>query len=387
MSRAFSISAELPAHRASAALRRQILEYLQRERPDAGSSFPSEYQLAAQAQVTRPTVRKALEPLCREGWLERRPGQGTFVGPRLGLGQGVQPARPKSTPKAGVSGQPELRNGIRLAALVLPLGRDVSKPDWIASGVLAGLNDAAGELDMSIEFIGQETPDIDALRRRLVRSQPDAMVCIRAYLGNIMVVQEAKRLGIHCVMASGEFAELGLPSVYPDAVQGACIGTQHLIEAGYQRVGLMIPTISKPYTFGRMRGYQDALTDAGIAHDARLIHWVRPDGHGDNYVALRQYLDEQKPDALLVAGAGVADMFKPLVDEGLRVPDDLGVVMIDQDIANYRAIFRDYVPPIVMLPVEEMGRRSAALAVQLVEGTAKDLTDVIPNVLRMAEDV
>jgi DNA-binding LacI/PurR family transcriptional regulator len=44
-----------------------------------GARLPTEVQLAHDADVSRPTVAKALEQLQREGWLERRQGSGTYV--------------------------------------------------------------------------------------------------------------------------------------------------------------------------------------------------------------------------------------------------------------------------------------------------------------------
>ena len=43
------------------------------------STLPSEKELTAQLQVSRPTVRHALKILIEEGLIERVPGHGTFV--------------------------------------------------------------------------------------------------------------------------------------------------------------------------------------------------------------------------------------------------------------------------------------------------------------------
>lgn len=55
------------------------------------SLMPSEMQLAAAYDVSRVTVRRALELLGREGWIIRKHGVGTFVAPRSaepGAGEG-----------------------------------------------------------------------------------------------------------------------------------------------------------------------------------------------------------------------------------------------------------------------------------------------------------
>ncbi|HDR9762399.1 MULTISPECIES: GntR family transcriptional regulator [Burkholderia] len=48
-----------------------------------GESFPPERELAAQLQVSRDTVRRAIEELIRQGLVEARQGAGTFVAARV----------------------------------------------------------------------------------------------------------------------------------------------------------------------------------------------------------------------------------------------------------------------------------------------------------------
>lgn len=45
----------------------------------AGDRIPTEPQLCEMFEVSRITVRKAIDNLCREGWLVRQQGRGTFV--------------------------------------------------------------------------------------------------------------------------------------------------------------------------------------------------------------------------------------------------------------------------------------------------------------------
>ncbi|MBT4526209.1 MAG: GntR family transcriptional regulator [Deltaproteobacteria bacterium] len=44
-----------------------------------GDKIPTEPEIALQFESSRMTVRKAIDPLVREGLLERRPGQGTYI--------------------------------------------------------------------------------------------------------------------------------------------------------------------------------------------------------------------------------------------------------------------------------------------------------------------
>src|SRR5215212_1787355 len=85
MSETFEITKPLPARGSATALRQQLIEHLERIRPRVGDRFLSDHELTQIARLSRPTVRRALDDLQREGWIERRPGVGTFIGPRAGM--------------------------------------------------------------------------------------------------------------------------------------------------------------------------------------------------------------------------------------------------------------------------------------------------------------
>jgi len=57
--------------------RRRVLELV--GELDVGAAIPPERKLSVDLGVSRLTLRAAVDQLVREGWLERRPGSGTFV--------------------------------------------------------------------------------------------------------------------------------------------------------------------------------------------------------------------------------------------------------------------------------------------------------------------
>ena len=62
----------------------QIADVLRRELRGEGERIASEHQLCALYQVSRPTIRQALDLLVQEGLLYRHPGRGTFSTPTPG---------------------------------------------------------------------------------------------------------------------------------------------------------------------------------------------------------------------------------------------------------------------------------------------------------------
>lgn len=62
----------------------QIAEAIRREIRGEGERIPSEHQLCALFNVSRPTIRQALDILVQEGLLYRHAGRGTFATPGPG---------------------------------------------------------------------------------------------------------------------------------------------------------------------------------------------------------------------------------------------------------------------------------------------------------------
>ena len=81
----FVVHSPLPKYRAAESLRRQLIEHLLSGGFRVGDPFLSDREVMEAAGRSRTAVRRALEHLQREGWIERRGGVGTFVGPRVAM--------------------------------------------------------------------------------------------------------------------------------------------------------------------------------------------------------------------------------------------------------------------------------------------------------------
>jgi LacI family transcriptional regulator len=155
------------------------------------------------------------------------------------------------------------------------------------------------------------------------------------------------------------FVHIGRPESYldkvnyvdTDNVNGGLLATEHLIEKGYRRIGI-IGSDSNSAGDDRYAGYCQALAQAGIEYNEALV--VHGDYTMESGVKGMRQLLPAKPDAVFVVSDTMAvGALRVLREEGLRVPQDIGIVSYD-DLPP--SLLAD--PPLTTIrqPIEETGQ-------------------------------
>jgi DNA-binding LacI/PurR family transcriptional regulator len=115
-----------------------------------------------------------------------------------------------------------------------------------------------------------------------------------------------------------------------DNVAAARVATGHLIELGRRRIAAVgdQPRPQSQTAHLRLRGYQEALAEAGLPVPAELTVEVEQYHRADGAAAVRRLLAlPEPPDALFCFNDLLAlGALRALHEEGLRVPDDVAVV-------------------------------------------------------------
>ena len=95
----------------------EIQRRIERGQYEPGSLLPSEHQLVAEFEVSRPTIVKALSLLRQDGWIDTQQGKGSFVRGRPALA-GAERTRPAhgvlELPEAELAGE-LVQAGVKLA--------------------------------------------------------------------------------------------------------------------------------------------------------------------------------------------------------------------------------------------------------------------------------
>jgi DNA-binding LacI/PurR family transcriptional regulator len=386
----FSISGPFPSRKAFQVLRDRLIAYLLEAGAAVGDPFCSDAQLMEKSGLSRTTVRKAVDDLCSAGWVERRAGVGTFVGPRVAL--------PHPLPAPNGKGAP--RRAIIRVAVLLHLQNE-GGADYFTRGVLQGLDSSALEEGLSLELVGDYNMDAATLVKRLTRSDADVLVVMPSTARHALLAGAAESAGIPCLVAGTHLFESGLPTVHEDGVQGAALAVRHLAAQGHKRIGLWLCQAPAIWVHQRHNGYLQALREQGLAADERLVLWTPYVPVADlthktqlaHIEALKTYLQEQRPTALVIGSSGqhTRTLGEVVRKNKIRIPEELSVVFLDQNYDDYSR-FLHRRPTVVALPLVEMGRalaRQAGLAhrAKTQKGAAPATLAVLPCSLAEGDSV
>lgn len=143
--------------------------------------------------------------------------------------------------------------------------------------------------------------------------------------------------------------------------------TSHLISLGHTRIAFIhFMPVREPELDRRYGGYRDALQDAGIAVDQRLVRFAAFDA-ASGYEQMRSLLAAGDRITALVAGNDTIAIgaMAAIREAGLRVPEDVAVIGHDDiPVARYT------LPPLstVRVPAEEIGRQCGDLVIRMAHG-------------------
>ncbi|MDO4587052.1 MAG: substrate-binding domain-containing protein [Planctomycetia bacterium] len=386
----FILNEPLPKYGATLILRKRLIEYILRENLSVGSPFLTDRDVVHATGRSRTSVRKVLDRLQKEGWIERRCGVGTFVGEKvLTYVKTVNPfLTDKTNAPFGLTNQNWITETHKSESEILRLGVVIGKLDhvsgsnqtsmsyhpneqgidWLSSGVLQGLDHAAYQDNLLIELMGLYSSQPTIFTERMIRSSPDLLVCIGPPLLNAVVIGEARRQGIPAVLAMVRSPELAISSFFENNAQASQDAVDYLYEAGHRRIGFVqILSPSGWWSIDRYEGYRRALKSHEIVPSESLILWVPQTLPSDGAEIMRRYLKNQKPTALICGCARAAAYLQDLTNSGeLSIPNDLSVVVYDQlpAIRNYLGGVK---PTSLELPVFEVGERIGSMSHQIVQ--------------------
>lgn len=167
------------------------------------------------------------------------------------------------------------------------------------------------------------------------------------------------------------FDQRKVVAVRVDSRKGARDAVRHLLDLGHESVAMITGAPRACETEMRIRGYCDAMSDAGRSLDSSLLvegDWCVESG----YLAAKRLMEQGRRLTAVFAHSDRMAMgcIAAFAEQGLRVPEDIAVVGYN-DIPESRY----YNPPLttVRYPAFELGQLCAGLLIDLIDGKDTDV--------------
>jgi LacI family transcriptional regulator len=212
-----------------------------------------------------------------------------------------------------------------MVGLIMP---DIAYP--FAIEVMKGVNRAIAESEF--DLLVYTTGDVRKSGRAsheqkyvslLNNSITDGVIIVAPVTGEFST--DAPIVSIDPLMSNPSYA-----SVHATNCQGAMAAMNYLLKLGHRRIGFISGRAELESSARRLKGYRDALKNAGIAIDEQLI------ASGDyttetGIKGARQLLSlEDPPSAIFAANDQMAmGVYQVAQEMGRRIPEDLSVVGFD----------------------------------------------------------
>ena len=311
-----------------------------------GEKLPSENQLSAQYDVSRQTVRKALQILQNEGYVYAEHGRGTFCSEMM-----------RHTKQS--------RN---IAVVTTYLS------DYIFPRVIQGIDQVLTENGYTILL--KNTKNSRSLEAKcleeLLKKDIDGLIIepskSQIFCRHMHLYRMLDEYQIPYIFIQGSYSQMkDKPHILLDDCKGGYLVTKHLIELGHRNIIGVFKSDDKQGQ-QRHKGYVKALQEAGIAYDPDKVIWFYTEDRKTHpYEKVRQMAGCREQlffDAVVSYNDQIAlEVMRALSDEGLSVPEDVSVTGYDD---SYLAETCKVPLTTISHPQEKLGEMAAELLLQII---------------------
>lgn len=311
----------------------------------AGDKLPSENQLSAQYNVSRQTVRKAIEILTNEGYVYAQHGKGTFCSEMVRH-----------------SG-----NSHNIAVVTTYLS------DYIFPRVIQGIDSVLTSKGYSIllkNTRNSRSAEAKALEELLGKDVDGVIIepsKSQIYCKHLNLYEKLDQFHIPYVFIQACFSQLSdKPQVLMDDCKGGYLITKHLIELGHKNI-IGIFKSDDIQGQNRHKGYVKALQEAGLVYNPDNVVWFYTEDRTIHpYGSICDMISEGKPlDAIVCYNDQIAmHIIKAIRSMGKSVPEDISVTGYDN--SNMYNIEGMKLTTIAH-PQEKLGVMAAEMLLDMIE--------------------
>mgnify|MGYP003774907377 CR=1 FL=1 len=208
----------------------------------------------------------------------------------------------------------------------------------------------------------------------MLNRQVDGFIIVPAE-GSSNSIRDLVRNEIPLVLIDRYFKDVITNYVVMDNHEASHDGIECFIEKGYKKIGLIAYKSSLIHMKERISGYVKAMECAGLKENIAITKVRYSHIKGDMDMAMKEFTQgDKKVEALLFATNTLCiHGLYYLLDNHIRVPDDLAIIGFDESEA-----FDFFYSPLTYIrqPIEEMAKESIRLLIDQINGSEK-ITHVV----------
>lgn len=201
-----------------------------------------------------------------------------------------------------------------------------------AMEIIRGVEAVASELGVSVvlsELGGRHRPEQAWLDTVLARRPLGVLLVLSSLSAAQRHQLESRSIPFVVIDTEGEPPK-GVPTVGSNNWNGGLAATQHLLELGHRRIGVISGPEDVLCSRARVDGYRSAHAEAGVSADPELVRWGHFDIRSGYDLGRELLMLPDRPTAIFggsdLQALGVLRAAREL---GLSVPEDLSVVGYD----------------------------------------------------------
>ena len=278
-----------------------------------GDKLPYERELCETYQVNRITVRKALELLVKEGFVEKQPGRGSFI-----------KLRDISAEVKANSNTPH--NKFLFA--MYNNDNDINSNPFSQNISLFSAIEQECKLDNNVLFYA--TLDEQSDLSSLVSENNFAGIFFVSYIPE-HILAECVQMNIPAVCINNRHTSI--ISVVPENERGTYEAVKYLQSRGHKRIAIMLGKENYYSTNERFKGYSAAMYSFGQSADARCIlegGWTFEGARKAVFEMLDSFLAVELPTAIFCCSDGMAiGAMDALKERGFSIPKDISIMGFD----------------------------------------------------------
>ncbi|PUU87040.1 MULTISPECIES: GntR family transcriptional regulator [Halanaerobium] len=318
-------------------------DYIEHHELSDGDLLPSESDVAEEFDFSRDTVRRALKELEKEKVVSRERGKGTFFKDE------------QNTVKEK-----------RIAVITTYLS------NYIFPNIISGIEEVVSSKHYTLNLANTDNdPNKERKHlRKVIDNQVDGLIIEPTKSAvdthNMDLYQELKEKNIPFVMLNAYYRELDPSYAIVNDYKGGYKATQYLLQLGHTSIAGIFKEDDLQGIF-RLKGFKKALSDYDLDPEAADIGtYITSQISSYPYHCMDKMLSHQnQPTAVVCYNDEIAvDVVKAIIDNGLKVPEDISVVSFDDSILATATNVR---LTSVRHPKEELGRHAARLLFNMIE--------------------